>query len=194
MVIFVDEFEAEHKAEAADGLDEGRIDVFETSAESLTGIGDLGGICELGVEIEGSEGHGAADGVSEEGGGVDSFAGGGWPGVHDLGAGDAGGERVAGGEAFAEADDVGVEVEVFAGEEFAGAIEAGENLVEDEEGVELVAEVPEAFEEVWVSDAFSAAALDGFDEDGAGIALGEGFFDGGEGGGDGGVLWGEGIG
>lgn len=66
---------------------------------------------------------------------------------------------------------------MFAGEEFAGAIEAGEDFVEDEEGVKFIAKLPEASEEGGMDGAFPSASLNRFDEDGANGSAGEVFFD-----------------
>ena len=85
--------------------------------------------------VEGVDGHGAAEGISEEGAGVEGFAVRGGPCVHDFGFSDTGGEGEAAGEGFAEADEVRDDGGVFAGEEGAGAEESGVDFVEDEKGV-----------------------------------------------------------
>ena len=86
------EFEAEHEAGAAEaGGGKGLEGVAEIAAGGTDLLGGFGFL----VEIEGGEGHGAADGVAEEGGGVEGFAGGGGPGVHDIGTAYAGGDGEA---------------------------------------------------------------------------------------------------
>ena len=76
---------------------------------------------------------------------------------------------------------------MVAGEEFAGAVEAGEDFVGDEEDFFVVADVAEEGEEIARRGDDAAAALDGLDEDAADIALGDGagdlLVDGGEAGG-----------
>ena len=65
----------------------------------------------------------------------------------DILGGEGGGEgEGAAGEAFGEAEEVGGDVFVLAGEHFSGAAESGHDFVEDEEDVMLVAPVAQAGE------------------------------------------------
>jgi len=135
---------------------------------------DLFGGFGKGVQFQGGERHGAAEGITEEGAGMEGVAGGRGPGVHDVGPADAGGYGEARGEGLAKADDVRGDAEVVAGEEFAGAVEAGEDFVGDEEDFFLVADAAEHREEVARRGDDAAPALDGLDEDAADFALGDG--------------------
>ncbi len=173
-VVFFYELDALHEAGAADVADVGGGQRGKGVTEDAGGGADLAGGVGIGVKLEGGEGHGAAYGVAEEGAGVEGFAGGLGPCVHDIGAAHAGGYGEAVGEGLAEANDVRGDVEVVAGEEFAGAVEAGEDFVGDEEDFFLVADAAEEWEEVAGRWDDAAAALDGLDEDGADLALADG--------------------
>src|SRR4029077_20134040 len=99
-----------------------------------------------------------------EGGGVLAGAEGG----AGVAAGPAGADGHAVAEGLGEGDDVGAHARgVLEPEPAAGAAEAGLDLVEDEEGFVLVAELADGGEGVgwWGLDA--AFALDGFEEHGA---------------------------
>ena len=185
------EFEAPHEAAAA-GFDDvwarkgaeffGEVASF--LGHHFSGPGAL-------EDLERFEGHRAADRVAEEGAGVERFAGGFGPGVHDFGLADAGGDGEAAAEGFAEADEVGDDAVPFASEGFSTAMEAGVDFIEDEEGVILIAPIAEAGKKIGWGDDFSAAALDGLHEDRADVRAIEGvdLISGeGEAGGDGGEL------
>ena len=69
-------------------------------------------------------------------------------GVHDFGAAGDGGDRHAAAERFRHRDEVGLDAEVFGGEPFAGAREAGLDFVGNEEDAVLAADGVERFEVV----------------------------------------------
>src|SRR5579862_4063564 len=111
-----------------------------------------------GMDLDRGESHGAAQGIAQEGTGVKGFAGGRWPGVHDVGASHARGDREAGSETFAQADNVGNHPGMLAREQAAGAVEAGEYLVGNEQDFFLVADSAQQGQEIagWWNDAAAA--------------------------------------
>ena len=60
--------------------------------------------------------------------------------IHDVGAANTGRKRETAGERLAQADEIGRDTAVFAGEPFSGAAKAGVDFVEDQERVLLVAD------------------------------------------------------
>ena len=77
--------------------------------------------------------HRTTDGMAEKGAGVNRLASGHGPrGLHHIRPTHAGRKRKSSRQRFAEADHIRHHTAVFAGEPFAGASEAGVNLVEDE--------------------------------------------------------------
>lgn len=113
------------------------------------------------------ERHGAADWVAEEGAGVDGLAVRWGPsGAHDGVGADQSGEGEPSGEGLAEADEVGDDVFVFAGEPAAGSAKAGVDFIENEQGAVVARELGEFWKESRGRLTDPAAGLDGFDEDG----------------------------
>ena len=167
LAVLVD-LDADHEAEAADFVDD-RVaggEVEKAGLElptSAKGVGHVFG----GDEGESFEGGRAGDGVAAECGSV--AAGG--P-IHDAGGGDDRAQGEAVGDSLGQAEDVGVDAPVFAGEELAGASEAGLNLVDHEQNAVFIAEPAEAGEEGVGGDEIAALALDGFDENGGELVRG----------------------
>lgn len=122
-------------------------------------------------EVEGGDGCGAGGGV----GGVGVAA---EEAVFDVGdvsealedgiGGEDGGEGDgAGGDGFAEDEEIGGGIGLFEGEEGAGAPEAGEYFVEDEQGLVLVAPSAEGVGHFGgVRDHACGSGDEGFDDDG----------------------------
>lgn len=169
--------EGEVRGIEGDCGDHAALAVAGEVGHQLTEAGDLGGEAfEDGLvaeDLEAGEGGGAAElaaGVAvtvEEGaafGGIAEEA------VEDALGGEGGGEgEVAASEAFGEAEEVGGDAFLLAGEHSAGAAEAGHDFVEDEEDVVLMAPVVEAFEHALGPEAHAGSALDeGLDDDGGG--------------------------
>ena len=95
-------------------------------------------------------------------------------GVNGAG-GERGGEReVAAGEAFREAEKIRDYVFLLAGEHFAGAAEAGHDLVEDEVGAGFIAPFPQGGEHAGGPGTHLVDALDQRLDDDGGDALGGG--------------------
>ena len=104
--------------------------------------------------------HGAADGMAQEGAGVDGFAGGARPGgIHHIGPADAGREGKSAGEGFAQANHVGHDAAVLAGEPFAGAAKAGVNFVKYKQRAQLVAKFAQQGEKAGGRNVDAAAGL-----------------------------------
>ena len=113
------------------------------------------------------ERRGAAGGMPQEGLRVERLAARGGPGVHHLGAAQAGRDRHARGEALGDAQEIGNDAFVLAGEPAPGATEAGVDLVSDQQPALLVAHGAQLGEEAVGGDALAAAALDGLHQHGA---------------------------
>ena len=77
---------------------------------------------------------------------------------------DAGRERKAAGERLAEADEVGHDAAVFAGEPFSGAAKAGVNFVENQQRAVFVAEFAQQRQKFRRRDVDAAARLHRLDE------------------------------
>ncbi len=78
-------------------------------------------------------------------------------------------EREAAADGLGHRDDVGGDVGPFMGEEAPGAPEAALDFVEHEQQPMFVAEAPQALQELDAHGGDAALALDGLDEDGAGL-------------------------
>jgi hypothetical protein len=100
-------------------------------------------------------------------------------GIEEFLCDEKGAEGDAAAEWLAEDEDVGADAGTGKGEPLSGAAEAALDLVEDEEGVELVGKAARLGEELAGAEVDSALAQDGFDEDGAG-GLGDGCAEGSE--------------
>jgi hypothetical protein len=83
------------------------------------------------VQINRSKGHSTANRIAQKSSRVQRFPGRLWPGVHDCCASDTGGEREPGSQAFSQTENVGIDPELLTGEQAAGPIKAGVNLIED---------------------------------------------------------------
>ncbi len=114
-----------------------------------------------------SEGRRTTGWVPEEGLGVDGFAARHRPGVHHFAAPHAGRDRHARRHPLAEADQVRDDAVVLAGEPAAGAAEAREDLIDDQQPALGVAQRAQLCEEAIGWDALAAPSLDGFDDHGA---------------------------
>ncbi len=77
--------------------------------------------------------------MSEERAGVDRDARAWRPRVHDLGTPDAHGERECAGQRFSQAEEVGNDPLVIAGEPTPGSAEPGEDFVEDQDQIAAIA-------------------------------------------------------
>ena len=108
--------------------------------------------------------------MADEGGGVDGLALRRAPGLHDLWQAQAGAERQAAGERLSDDEQVGLHALVVGREPLAGAAEAGEDLVEDEEDAAGAGHFAEPGEPAFGRQVEAAADLDGLDDDGGDVA------------------------
>ena len=124
------------------------------------------------------EGHGAPDGMAKKGAGMNGFALRGRPrGVHEIDAAHARGEREAAGEGFAQAEEVRHSTAVLAGEPFARAAKAGIDFIGNEPCAKPVTKPPKQGQKFTGRNHDAAAGLDGFDQNAAGLAALQDFFD-----------------
>jgi hypothetical protein len=128
----------------------------------------------LQVEFDGSEGRGTSHRVAKKRGGMERFAGGSGPSVHNLCPPDAGRHGKSCRQPFSETKKVGVDAELITGKKRAGAIESSINLVEDEQDLVGVANLAQHSQEIEWRDHFTAAPLAGFDQDASDWALANG--------------------
>ena len=115
---------------------------------------------------EGGAGNGAAERIAAEGAAVVA----GLEDAENFARGENGGDRIeASGEGFADDENVGLDAFVHVGEELAGAAEAGLNFVSHEQDAILAAEFGGLAEESVGRNLDAGLALDGLNEEGAGV-------------------------
>ena len=119
-------------------------------------------------DVEGGEAGAHGESVLAEGGGVDDgFFEGAVDGLVDVVAHENGGDGdEASAEGFGEDDHVGLDVVAMAGDEGAGAADAGLDFVEDEEGAVFFAEALDGGEVAGGGGDDAGFALEGFEDDG----------------------------
>src|SRR5258708_7489359 len=126
---------------------------------------DGGGTREEAVFVDGcdgGQGGSAGSGVTADGSAESADAG----GVHDFGAAGDGGDGHASAKGFRHGDEIGLDAEMFGGEPFAGAGEAGLHFVGDEENAVLAADVLQQLEVVARGNDEAAFAENGLSDDG----------------------------
>src|SRR5260370_1061936 len=92
--------------------------------------------------FDGGQGGSAGSGVTAEGSAESADAG----GVHDFGAAGDRGDGHAAAEGFGHGDQISLDAEMFGGEPFAGAGEAGLHFVGNEENAALAADILQELE------------------------------------------------
>src|SRR5713226_4395625 len=112
--------------------------------------------------LDGGQGGGARKRVAAVGSAESAHAG----GVHDFGAAGDGGDGHAAAERFRHSDQIRLDAEMFGGEPFAGAGEAGLDFVGDEEDAVLAADVLQQLEIAGRGNDEAAFAENGFGDDG----------------------------
>ena len=133
----------------------------------------VGAVAEIFL-LDGVE-HGVGGGAGDRVAGIGATETAGVRGVHDVGAAGDGGERKAAGQALRHGHDVGLDAGVLEREHFAGAGEAGLDLVGDEHDAVLVAERAQRAQELGRRDVETALPLHRLDDDGGdarGIGVG----------------------
>src|SRR6185369_13335167 len=92
-------------------------------------------------------------------------------GVHDLSSPDTSRERKTAGQGFAQANDIGRHLYMFAGKPFPGPAEPGVNLVQDQQNAMFVAKLAQSRQEPVGRKVDAAAYLDRFNQDCPDLAL-----------------------
>src|SRR5467141_1516973 len=113
--------------------------------------------------LNGGEGGGAGKRVTAEGAAKRTHAG----GVHDFGAAGDRGDGHATAERLGHSDQIGLDAEMFGGEPFAGAGEAGLHFIGDEENAVFAADILEELEIIARRNDEAAFAKNGFGDDGS---------------------------
>ena len=117
--------------------------------------------------------HGESGGAGKRIAGESSAEAAGSGRVHDFGAAGDGGKRQSTAQGFRSDENVGLDAVAFAGEERAGASEAGLHFIGDEENAVLVAEIDEHFEIVRRRSDESAFTQDRFGNDRGDFFIGD---------------------